>query len=104
MLDNTLVVAVGEMGRTPYINEFGGRDHWPAACSALVAGGRIAGGRCIGATDRDGAQPIERPIAFPELTASIYQFLGLDVDMPLGLDNGDQVPLVDHAAIGELFA
>ena len=103
LLNDTLVVAVGEMGRTPYINEFGGRDHWPSACSALVAGGNVAAGRVIGATDREGASPVERPIAFPELTASIYRHLVLDLAMPLGLNDGSDLPLIDHPAIGELF-
>ena len=104
LIDDTLVIAVGEMGRTPYVNEFGGRDHWPSACSAIVAGGNVPGGCVIGATDRNASAPIERPVAFPELTASIYRHLGLDLEMPLGLGDGDDLPLVDHRAIGEMFA
>ena len=74
--ESTLVVATGEMGRTPWINESGGRDHWPGVWSALVAGGGTPGGQVIGASDRDG-RPRDRPVPVAELVATIRAGLGL---------------------------
>lgn len=103
LLSDTLVVAAGEMGRTPRINEFGGRDHWQHAGSAVLAGGGIAGGVVVGATCREGATPVDRPVSYSEITASIYRHLGLDLEMPLQI--GDSTtPLADASAINELFA
>ena len=99
----TLVVAVGEFGRTPYVNEFGGRDHWPGVWSALVAGGGVQGGQVIGGSDASGASPADRPIEPGELTATIYQALGLDPETRLPLDDGTEWPLTDHRPIAELF-
>src|SRR5262249_37542809 len=62
MLDNTLVVAMGEFGRTPQLNRRGGRDHWTRAWSILFAGGGIQGGQVIGASDAHGGEPIDRPV------------------------------------------
>lgn len=76
-LESTLVVATGEFGRTPRINSDGGRDHWPAAWSALVAGGGIAGGQVIGKTDAHASEPIDRPVRPEELLATIGQHLGM---------------------------
>ena len=78
MLENTLVVAMGEFGRTPKINSKGGRDHYARAGSVLMAGGGIQGGAVIGATDRDGTQPITRPWTPEDFGASIYHALGID--------------------------
>ncbi len=77
LLDSTLVVASGEFGRSPRINASGGRDHWPGAWSALLAGGGQAGGRIIGATDRQAARPIDRPVAAADLFAIMADALGL---------------------------
>ena len=62
MLDATRVVVQGEMGRTPYLNERGGRDHWPAVWSVLLAGGGIEGGQIIGSSDALGGEPRDCPI------------------------------------------
>ncbi|GAB4155353.1 MAG: DUF1501 domain-containing protein [Planctomycetaceae bacterium] len=78
MLDNTLVVAIGEFGRTPKINKNGGRDHYSRAGCALMAGGGVKGGVVIGATDRDGTAPITRPYSPADFSASIYHALGID--------------------------
>jgi len=69
---------MGEFGRTPKINPNRGRDHWSEAFSVILAGGGTAGGRIIGATDREGAQPKERPITPEELFHSFYALLGID--------------------------
>ncbi len=76
-LGSTLVVASGEFGRTPRINESGGRDHWPGAWSAVVAGGGMAGGRVIGATDAHASAPVDRPCDPAELAAMMARALGL---------------------------
>ena len=77
MLETTLVVAVGEFGRTPKINEKAGRDHWNSCYSALLAGGGVAGGRVVGASDRRGERPIERPVSPADLGATILDRLGV---------------------------
>ena len=77
LLASTLVVASGEFGRTPRINAAGGRDHWPGAWSALVAGAGAAGGQVIGATDRIASEPVDRPVALAELFATMASALGL---------------------------
>jgi hypothetical protein len=78
LLDETLVVTVGEFGRTPKINPQQGREHWGMCYSALVAGGGIRGGQTYGASDRIGAFPRENPVPPEDLLATIYYALGID--------------------------
>ncbi|MGE3313774.1 MAG: DUF1501 domain-containing protein [Planctomycetaceae bacterium] len=104
MLDDTLVVAVGEMGRTPRVNQYGGRDHWTGVWSGIVAGCGTTGGAIVGASDAHGTAPVERPVHPGELTATIFERLGLDAGVPVKLDDAHELPLVDHAPIAELFA
>lgn len=80
LLERTSVVVWGEFGRTPRINAKGGRDHWPATQSVLLAGGGIQGGRVIGETDRVGGAPVERPVHVQEVLATLYHNLGVDVN------------------------
>ncbi|HUR45554.1 MAG TPA: DUF1501 domain-containing protein, partial [Candidatus Saccharimonadales bacterium] len=74
------VVVWGEFGRTPTINKDGGRDHWPRVSSALLACGGMKTGQVIGATDRLGGEPSERPVTFGEVFATLYNNLGIDVN------------------------
>jgi hypothetical protein len=74
------VIAWGEFGRTPTINKDAGRDHWPRVSCALLAGGGMKTGQVIGATDRLGGEPSERPVTFGEVFATLYHNLGLDVN------------------------
>jgi hypothetical protein len=97
LLNSTLVVAVGEFGRTPKLNRQGGRDHWTGAWSALLAGCGFPGGQVLGATDPHGASPIDRPIHPAELVATIYSALGIDPKSELTLADGSQWPLVADA-------
>jgi hypothetical protein len=83
MLEKTLVVMVGEFGRTPRINGGAGRDHWPYVYSALVAGGGVPGGRVLGASDAMGAYPDGSGVTPEDLASSIYRILGLDVTIAL---------------------
>ena len=72
------VIVWGEFGRTPTINKDGGRDHWPKASCALLACGGVKTGQVIGATDRLGAEPTERPVRFGEVFSTLYHNLGID--------------------------
>jgi uncharacterized protein (DUF1501 family) len=74
------VIAWGEFGRTPKINKDAGRDHWPNVCSALLAGGGMRTGQVIGSTDRLGGQAASRPVTFPEVFATLYRNLGVDLE------------------------
>lgn len=74
------VVAWGEFGRTPVINKDAGRDHWPQVGGALLAGGGMRCGQVIGATDRLGGEPIERPVHFAEVLATLYHQLGINAN------------------------
>ena len=73
------VVVWGEFGRTPTINKDAGRDHWPKVTCALLAGGGMRTGQAIGATDRWGGEPTERPVLFGDVFATLYHNLGIDV-------------------------
>jgi hypothetical protein len=78
LLASTLVVVTGEFGRTPHISRLGGRDHWPYCFSALLAGGGIAPGRVIGASDKHGGYPADRPATPTDFTATVCDRLGVN--------------------------
>ncbi len=78
MLERTLVIALGEFGRTPKINERGGRDHWSNAMSVMFAGGGTSGGQVVGATDRQGYAAIERVLSPENFVSTVYRKLGID--------------------------
>lgn len=78
LLDSTLVVCMGEFGRTPKINTGTGRDHWPQSWSTLLVGGGIHGGQAIGRTSADGTAVEECPVKMPDLIATIATVLGID--------------------------
>ncbi|MBX7168851.1 MAG: DUF1501 domain-containing protein [Pirellulales bacterium] len=78
LLDTTLVVWIGEFGRTPRINSSGGRDHWPDCFSTVLAGGGVRGGALHGASDRLGAYPERDPATPGDLTATIFWRFGID--------------------------
>jgi hypothetical protein len=80
LLQETLVVAIGEFGRTPKINRLGGRDHWGSVFSCALAGAGIAGGQVFGASDKQGAFPMDDPIRPHTLTATIFHLLGIPHD------------------------
>lgn len=103
MLDDTVVIAWGEFGRTPKINPQAGRDHWPQVGAAWIAGGGLKTGQVIGATNRLGEQAVERPVHFKEVLATLYHCLGIDVGRDTVIDPAGrpQYP-VDMPAIREL--
>jgi uncharacterized protein (DUF1501 family) len=77
-LERTLVAVLGDFGRTPKINGNAGRDHWNACYSILLAGGGVKEGFVLGASDRTGATPIERPVSPGDIVATLYRLLGID--------------------------
>lgn len=91
LLDETLVIAMGEFGRTPKLNARGGRDHWPRVFSAVLAGGGVQGGQMIGASDRVGESPADRPITPTDLARTIYTLLGVDPNHELHTSDGRPV-------------
>lgn len=104
LLDETLVVAVGEMGRTPRVNRTGGRDHWSTLFPALLAGGGIRGGTLYGSSDADGAYPATTPTRPEALAATIYTALGIDPHVRLPDPQGRPVPALEDAVpLTELF-
>jgi hypothetical protein len=86
LLETTLVVAVGEFGRTPKLGQFtqssntrkSGRDHWPHAFTALLAGGGVRGGQVYGATTSDGGHVADKPLTPADLSATVLHHLGID--------------------------
>jgi Protein of unknown function (DUF1501) len=105
MLDNTLVVAMGEFGRTPKINPAGGRDHWPQCWTMSMAGGGVKGGQVVGASDELGAYPKDRPVPAAAVAATMMYALGIDIDKELPGPQGRPMPVVDRGVepIKELF-
>jgi uncharacterized protein (DUF1501 family) len=103
LLETTLVLCVGEFGRTPKLNNRGGRDHWPGVWSGLLAGGGIRGGQVLGSSDAHGEEPKERPVLPQELVATVYHALGIDPQTRLPGPDGQALPLVTAAPVHELF-
>jgi len=98
MLDSTLVVWMGEFGRTPQINPQRGRDHFPNAWSTVVGGGGIKGGQAIGRTSADGSTVEERQVSVQDFLATVCLALGVD---PLTKNNsnvGRPIRIVDKSA------
>jgi uncharacterized protein (DUF1501 family) len=105
MLEETLVIAMGEFGRTPKLNASGGRDHWPRVFSVVLAGGGVRGGQVIGASDRVGESPRDRPVTPADLARTIYTLLGVDPDLELHTADGRPVRVNQGGEmIWELFA
>lgn len=93
MLAETLVVVMGEFGRTPKINTAGGRDHWPRVFSVAMAGGGVPGGQVIGASDRVGESPVDTPVTPNDLAHTIFRLLGIDPDQLLVTADGRPVAI-----------
>jgi hypothetical protein len=105
LLESTLVVVMGEFGRTPKINRNAGRDHHGRASSVLLAGGGLGAGRVIGQTDPGGDSPIERPVTPGDLAATVFSALGIDPESTLQTTDSQPVRLVGQGApVDELFA
>ena len=106
LLDSTLIVWMGEFGRTPKINPAGGRDHHPQAWTSVLAGGGIRGGQAYGSTSPDGNSVAEHPTTVPDLLATVCRALGIDPTKQNESNLGRPIRLVDPAAkpIDEVLA
>lgn len=105
LLDSTLVLAMGEFGRTPKVNDKAGRDHWGRAGSMLWAGAGVGRGQVIGSTDKNGAFVTNRPISPADVAWTVYDSLGIDPAKELITPEGRPVSiLAEGARISELFA
>ena len=104
LLDDTVVCVLSEMGRTPGINGRGGRDHHPNAWTNFLCGGSIQGGQVIGSTDKTGARPQNNLIEPPQILASIYHAMGIDLETTMMLGPGSRpIRLVEGEPILQLF-
>jgi len=105
LLDDTLVLAMGEFGRTPKVNDKAGRDHWGRAGSMLWAGAGVARGKVIGATDKNGAFVTDRPVRPADVAWTVYESLGIDPAKELLTPEGRPVSiLAEGATVTELFS
>jgi hypothetical protein len=105
LLDETLVVVMSEMGRTPKINPAGGRDHWTYCYSVLFAGGGIRGGTLYGASDAQAAFVKDRPVSTGDICATIYECLGINPEMPVHDRSGRPVSIANGGrAIRDILA
>jgi uncharacterized protein (DUF1501 family) len=104
LLDSTSVFVTGEFGRTPKINGNAGRDHWPQAMFALLAGGGMKSGRVIGASDEKAMKPKDRSISPDDVAASFYRSLGIDYTKEYQTPTGRPVMIVRNGnLVEELF-
>lgn len=104
LLQETLVVIMGEFGRTPKLNPRGGRDHWPRAFSVALAGGGVSGGQIVGESDAVGESPKDRPVRPEDLVCTLYTLLGLNPRSELQTTTGRPIRLVrdDAEVVSEL--
>ncbi len=105
LLDTTLVMCMGEFGRTPTINPQTGRDHWSEAFSMVLAGGGIKGGQAIGKSDDKGEQVKDKPVTIPDLYASVLTAFGIDPTFTYHTPSGRPIKLAGKGnVVKELFA
>lgn len=105
MLDETLIVMMGEMGRTPRINNDAGRDHWSQCQSVILAGGGIKRGAVVGASDKTASLPITQPYGIQDLLRTIFLLMGVDADKVYHTPLGRPVPIVNGGQrIAEVLA
>jgi uncharacterized protein (DUF1501 family) len=107
-LDSTLVIWMGEFGRSPQITTGGGRNHWARAWSSVLAGGGIRAGQVVGRTDRDAAEVVDRPISVTDFLATVCTILGIDPTQPRHAPGVERpIPIVDTsknmAVVSELI-
>lgn len=103
LLDSTVVLCIGEFGRTPTINSLGGRDHWPKWFSCVVGGGGLTAGRVIGATDPEGKKDADDPVEVKDLYATVLQTLGVEYAAEFITDIGRPIAFSDGAPIERLL-
>ncbi len=95
LLDNTMVVWMGDFGRTPRINQNAGRDHWPRSWSVVMGGGGIKGGQVVGATDKDGIEVVDREVGVMDVIATMTKAMGISVATQYTTPRGRPIRVVD---------
>jgi hypothetical protein len=95
LLESTMIVWMGEFGRTPRINQNAGRDHWPRSWSVVMGGGGIKGGQTVGATDKDGVDITDRPVGVMDVVATMTKAMGIDVATTYTTPRGRPMKVVD---------
>jgi hypothetical protein len=103
MLDSTLVIEMGEFGRTPTINGSAGRDHWPDCYTVVMAGGGVRGGTVYGASDKVGAYPDRDPVSPADLAATILWSFGIDPAREVHDQTGRPLKMADGQPLAALF-
>jgi len=104
LLDTTLVAMFGEFGRTPKINANAGRDHWEKVFSVMLTGGGLKRGVVVGSSTKAGDLPLDRPVHFNDVLATIYRQLGVATDEVFHNAFGQPIPVLTHGkAIEELI-
>ena len=93
LLDSTLVVAMGDMGRSPRVNRRAGHDHWPQVGFCLLAGGGVKSGLVFGSTDKTAAQVMDHPVSPGDIVATIYHLLGIAPDTIIHDLNNRPIPI-----------
>lgn len=99
LLKDTLVIAIGEMGRTPQANANWGRGHWSTLFPALIGGGGVRGGSLYGTSDKDAAYPIDQPVTPEDLAATIYHAMGIDPETRVPDGQGRPTALVEGGTV-----
>src|SRR5439155_6612753 len=103
-LDNTLVICMGEFGRTPRVNSSAGRDHWGQAMFVAMGGGGVKTGITVGETDANAEMPKDRPIAVEDVAATIYRSLGIETGKSFVTSDGRPIKIADGGTpVEELF-
>jgi hypothetical protein len=104
LLSKTLVIWMGEFGRTPRINLTAGRDHYPQAFNVALAGPGVRGGQVVGATDPRGVEVVERPISVEDLFCTFCRVLGINPRQEYDSNVGRPIKIVEHgSSVKELF-
>jgi uncharacterized protein (DUF1501 family) len=103
LLDETLVLCMGEFGRTPKVSGNAGRDHWGFCQSVLMAGGGVRGGQVYGSSDRTAAYAAEAPVCPDDLAATVFDRLAIRLDQQLHDAQGRPLPLCTGSAVARLF-
>ncbi len=104
LLEQTTIVWMGEFGRTPQINDMGGRDHFPNAWSCVLAGAGIVGGSIVGKTSEDGMEVTDRPVTAPEFLATLCRAVGVDPSHENLSEDRRPIKIVEGEAIGEILS
>jgi hypothetical protein len=98
LLDSTMIVWMGDFGRTPRINQNAGRDHWPRSWSMVIGGGGMKGGQAIGDTDKDGIDIVDRPVGVMDVVATMTKTMGINLATQYTTPRGRPMKIVDGGA------